>query len=398
MGWPAGLSTRQRVWLAAAVLVAVGIVVAGAVLTRGETPVDTAGISVSMSIARIAPRFDVTGKALAKELGLPMEAPKGKPLAQLGVSDQKLTAAVRHLAGHAESGLKYYVYAALTLLGLVYLARLGRPDGAGPKQRAAWYPRWPYVGALLVAAVVCGFVLGKSPNPMEGIVKVFKSMVGLYPSVSDKVLAFVFFAVLAVVGNKLVCGWACPFGALQELAYSLPVLRKVKRRKVPFALANAIRAVIFAVVLLVLFGVVGGRRGMVLYHFVNPFNLFNLDIELVTIGVTIVLALLLAFAVYRPYCQFICPFGLVGWLLERVSIYRVRIDRARCTECGACVRACPLEAAKGLVARKAFPADCFSCARCLNVCPEDAITYGPFWAGKGDADAEAGSAVAAEEA
>ncbi len=300
--------------------------------------------------------------------------------------------------GTPRAASRYYVYAALTLLGLVYLARLGRPDGAGPKQRAAWFPRWPYVGALLVAAIVCGFALGKSPNPMEGIVKVFKSMVGLYPSVSDKVLAFVFFAVLAVAGNKLICGWACPFGALQELAYSLPVLKKLKRRKVPFVLANAIRAVLFIAVLLVLFGVVGGRRGFVVYHLVNPFNLFNLDIELVTIGATIVLALLLAFAVYRPDCQFICPFGLVSWLLERASLYRVRIDRSRCTECGACVRACPLEAAKGRVAGKAFPADCFSCARCLNVCPEDAITYGPVWAGERETGTADNGAAAADEA
>jgi polyferredoxin len=42
-----------------------------------------------------------------------------------------------------------------------------------------------------------------------------------YPSVWEKVVAFLLFVVLAVVGNKLVRGWACPFGALQELACSL---------------------------------------------------------------------------------------------------------------------------------------------------------------------------------
>ena len=60
------------------------------------------------------------------------------------------------------------------------------------------------------AVVVCGFALGKSPNPMEGAVKIFKGMVGLQPSMAAVILAFVFFVGLAVVGNKLVCGWACP--------------------------------------------------------------------------------------------------------------------------------------------------------------------------------------------
>ena len=78
---------------------------------------------------------------------------------------------------------------------------------------------------LLVSVIVCGFMLGKSPNPMEGAVKIFKVMVGLQPSIPAVVFAFLFFIGLAIVGNKLICGWACPMGALQELIYSLPILK-----------------------------------------------------------------------------------------------------------------------------------------------------------------------------
>jgi len=90
---------------------------------------------------------------------------------------------------------------------------------------------------------------------------------------------------------------------------------------------------------------------------------------------TVILALLGSLFVYRPFCQFVCPFGFVSWIAERFSIIRVRIDMDKCTQCGACIRACPLEAAKGRVERRRFKADCFSCARCLNVCPTDAIRY-----------------------
>ncbi|MCK4275197.1 MAG: 4Fe-4S binding protein, partial [Phycisphaerae bacterium] len=230
--------------------------------------------------------------------------------------------------------------------------------------------------ALILAVAICGFALGKSPNPMESTVKVFKSLIGLYPSVAGKVWAFVFFAALAIIGNKLICGWACPFGALQELIYHLPILRTLKKRKVPFMVSNTIRGVLFVAVLLMLFDIVGGRKGFVIYHYLNPFNLFNFDIETVWVGATIVVALVVSFGFYRPFCQFICPFGLLSWVLERVSIFRVKIDRSRCTDCGACVSACPLDAAKDRVAGKIFPADCFSCGRCLNVCPADAIDYG----------------------
>ena len=371
-----GLPNRQRVWLAAAVLAAGAIVAVGAVRSEDAPPVAASDFTVEMSMKEIAPRLGVTGKSLARELGLPLDAPKGKPVKALGVTEDELGHVVEHLLGHRESGLKYYVFAALVLLGLVYLVRLGRPDGSGPGDRRKWYPRWPYIAVLVLAVAVCGFALGKSPNPMEGAVKVFKSLVGLYPSITAKVAAFAFFAALAVVGNKIICGWVCPFGALQELIYHLPILRRLKRRKVPFAVSNTVRVGLFGVMLLLLFGVVGGRKGLVVYHFMNPFNLFNLDAESISVAVAIGAALVIGLGVYRPFCQFVCPFGLLSWLLERVSLFRVKIDRDRCTTCGACIRACPLEAAKGRVAGKALPADCFSCARCLNVCPEDAIHYG----------------------
>jgi len=332
--------------------------------------------TVEMSIKQIAPRLNVTGKGLARELGLPLDVAKGKPLQALGITQGALDHAAEHILSHRETTLKYYMFAALVLFGLVYLVRLGRPDGSPLAERKSWYPRWPYVAALAVAVGVCGFALGKSPNPMESAVKVFKSFVGLYPSVADKVWAFAFFAALALVGSKLICGWACPFGALQELIYHLPILRKLKKRKLPFVVSNTIRSILFVAMLLMLFGVVGGRKGFVIYHYMNPFNLFNFDIETISVGATIVAALAMSFGFYRPFCQFVCPFGLLSWLLERVSIFRVKIDRGRCTHCGACISACPLDAAKDRVAGKTFPADCFSCARCLNVCPVDAIHYG----------------------
>ena len=121
--------------------------------------------------------------------------------------------------------------------------------------------------------------------------------------------------------------WGCPFGALQELLHSLPILKKQKRKaKPPFKIMNGIRAVLFVVVLLVLFGVLGGKKGLVLYHYMNPFNLFNFEPESISVAITIAASLIIGLLIYRPFCQVICPFGFLSWIAERVSIYRVRID------------------------------------------------------------------------
>jgi len=381
MGYLLRLSKVQWVWLVGSLAIGAALVTVGWVLEpKGDQTLPS--FTTAMSIRDIAPKLDVTGKALARDLRLPLDVPKGKPLAKLGIAQSDLDRAAAHLLGYQSGPLKYYVFAALVLWGLVFLIRLGRPDGSPSAEQKTWYPRAPYVVALLIAVAVCGFALGKSPNPMEGAVKVFKSMVGLYPSVWEKVAALGFFLGLAVVGNKLVCGWACPFGALQELLYSLPFFRKTKRRKIPFLVSNAIRGTLFAAMLLLLFGVVGGRKGFVLYHSINPFNLFSFDFDELLVLITVVVASGLALLIYRPFCQFICPFGLISWLAERLSLTRVRVDTDRCNQCGACVQACPLDAAKHKVAGTLFAADCFSCARCLNVCPQEAISYRVVFAGR----------------
>lgn len=370
------LSTAQKRWYVVGVVMAVAIIAAGAVLTSTDVKSGHSAYSTDQSIGQVASGLEVTGKALARDLGLPLEVSKKKPLRSLGISQEKLNSVATHLESHVPSNMTYFVYVALVAFGLLYMVRLGRPEASPLSDRRFWYSRVPYIAALLLAVVLAGFVSGKSPNPMEGVVKVFKAMVGLYPSVWDKLLGLVFFVVLAIVGNKLVCGWACPFGAIQELIHSIPILRKLKSKKLPFAVTNTVRTALFLVALALLFGIVGERRGYVVYHVMNPFNLFDLDFEATAILVTVVVSLVLAAFVYRPFCHIICPFGLVAWAAERLSLARVRIDPAKCTKCGACIRACPSRAAMGRVNRNILPPDCFSCARCLNVCPYDAIHYG----------------------
>jgi len=376
--WFSQISFKQRIWLFLTLAGILAIITLGIFLDSPGEEKAAANFNINMSIRDIAPKLGVTGKGLARELELPLDVSKKKPVQALGVTREELDHAVEHILSHRDSMLKYYVYTTLALFGLVFLVRLGRPDSSDIKNRRNWYPRTPYVISLLFSVIVAGFILGKSPNPMESAVKVFKSMVGLYPDPVVKIIAFTFFVILAIVGNKMICGWACPFGALQELIYSIPILRKIKNKRLPFVFTNTIRTCLFITMLLFLFGVIGGRRGFVIYHYLNPFNLFNLDFEAFSILLTVIIVSLVSFIAYRPFCQFICPFGLISWIAERFSIFRVRIDKEKCIQCGACIKACPLGAAEGRLNRKILPADCFSCARCLNVCPVDAIQYASF--------------------
>jgi polyferredoxin len=373
--WISQLSMRQRVWFLAVLVIMVSLIGIGAWLDAARINSFPEELSIDMSIREIAPKLNFSHRSLALELDLPPNASKRKPIRIYEVTQEKLDRVTEHALLHRNNMFKYSVYLALVVGGLIFLVKLGRPTGANIKNKSDTYPRAPYIIFLLFSVLVAGFSLGKSPNPMEGVVKVVKAMAGFYSDASGYFAAFAFFIFLAIIGNKMICGWACPIGALQELIYSLPLMKKIKQKKPPFIFTNAIRTTLFVITAWLLLAAGPTSRNRSLFHNLNPFNLFDWRFENAVIAGTVVIVIVMSFAIYRPFCQLICPFGWVSWLVERFSIYRVRINRNRCINCGACVKACPTESIKGLVKGKIMTADCFSCGRCLNICPVDAIQY-----------------------
>ena len=78
------------------------------------------------------------------------------------------------------------------------------------------------------------------------------------------------------------------------------------------------------------------------------------------------LALLSALAVPRFWCRWLCPLGALLGLANRFAPWGVRLDRQRCTDCGACRRVCSVDTMPGTV-------ECVSCTECSAACPADAI-------------------------
>ena len=87
------------------------------------------------------------------------------------------------------------------------------------------------------------------------------------------------------------------------------------------------------------------------------------------VGILIVVALL-SILVYRPFCRYLCPLGAVYGLFNPISLYRFRIDEARCTKCGICQKTCKLDIP---VYQKPNSVECIRCGDCKKACPHGAI-------------------------
>jgi len=208
------------------------------------------------------------------------------------------------------------------------------------------------------------------PSPLCAITKPFLfARAGFeVPVVFFAVLAA--FAILSVVGNKLFCGWVCPVGAAQELCHRIPLPDRMKV-KLPFAATNTIRVVLFAAFIGVLI-----LAGVSIYDYANPFEMLHWSYELGAL-VALIATLAAGLFIFRPFCYLICPLGLMTWLLEHVSIAKVRIDRDACTECDICVDESPCPSVRAILDGKASRPDCHACGRCIESCPEGALKFGP---------------------
>ncbi len=78
----------------------------------------------------------------------------------------------------------------------------------------------------------------------------------------------------------------------------------------------------------------------------------------------------------RAFCLVFCPVSLIMKVPSSIGIIRKNPSGEKCTECGACNKACPMDVdVMGYIhqGRKIHSTECILCQRCKNVCPVSAI-------------------------
>lgn len=200
------------------------------------------------------------------------------------------------------------------------------------------------------------------------------------------------FGILLLFGaalGRLVCGFLCPFGALQQLLHKIPI----RKLRVPRRADQKLRWMkYFVLVLFVLalpaFAVDAFGLGAPWFcKWICPAGTLEGGIPLVlsnaslrmNLGFTfwwkiflLVLTVFLSIVIYRPFCKYICPLGAFYALFNRWSLARMQVDADSCVDCGRCTTNCPMQVD---VLKNINSAECIRCGRCAMDCPTGAIDF-----------------------
>lgn len=203
----------------------------------------------------------------------------------------------------------------------------------------------------------------------------------------------IFLAVLAMslLFRKAFCGHVCPVGFLAERLGRLGQ-RLHLARSVPLWLERVLRLPKYLLLAFFLFTTFVGLDAAGIEAFLrSAYNLtadarmlrFFIEPSLLTVGIVGLLAV--AGVVWRgSFCRWLCPYGALLGVLALVGPMALRRDGARCTGCGRCRRACPLDLPVSAGRR---PLECSGCAACVLACPSHVAAAGltlfgrpvPWW-------------------
>ena len=186
--------------------------------------------------------------------------------------------------------------------------------------------------------------------------------------------------------GRMICGWFCPFGLVQELLYKIKT-PKLKKCVFTWVLSFVKYAVLIFLVLIV--PILYALRNIPLPAFckyICPAGTLEGGITLLSNAVNasyfsmlgplftwkfLLLASLLTASVFifRVFCRFLCPLGAIYGLFNKFSFFGVTVEDSKCIRCGKCVNHCKMDI------RHVADHECISCGECIDVCSTQAIRF-----------------------
>jgi NosR/NirI family nitrous oxide reductase transcriptional regulator len=195
--------------------------------------------------------------------------------------------------------------------------------------------RW-ITGLMLFSLLYFGFWRNGCVCPVGSIGNAALAVADSGYAIPVVVLAFFLLPLIfTLFFGRSFCGAVCPLGAVQDLFV-------IKPMRVPTALEAGLRIFAYLYLAAAVVMAVTGTTFLICRY--DPF------VTLFRFGGNwdgwVLLASFLAISVFvaRPYCRFLCPYGVILRNLSRLSKWRVTITPDECIHCRLCEDVCPFGA------------------------------------------------------
>lgn len=328
-------------------------------------------IKDEMTVGQFGQVNGLPNPALKEIFNLTAKTDLEKKLAEYGTPEEINTMVTKKLALISEHASKNWVKIPVKFgLWFVFLAAVF--FFLRNHKLTAGLRKW----LLLAAVLIFGVVMGSDPSPMGTVkdaIHLFGTTGAIFP---PRLIALLIFLAIVFLANKYICAWGCQVGTLQDLIFRINQTDKRKavfgrQVKLPFVLTNTIR-----IAFLIAFTIAAFLWAVDIIDPIDPFKIYKPMYLGLVGGIFVAILLVAGLFVYRPWCHLLCPFGLVGWIVEKISLVRISVDYDTCIACEKCAKSCPSTVMGAILRRdkKTIP-DCFACYTCREVCPTDSIRF-----------------------
>lgn len=192
-----------------------------------------------------------------------------------------------------------------------------------------------------------------------------------------------------IVLGRLVCGFLCPFGLVQDLLHKIPLPKGAVPKKIDRP-ARYIKYIVLLVMVILLPMVAAGSKIPLPYfckyicpagtlgggipHMIGNPGLRQAAGLLFQWKVCLLLVILAAsIPICRPFCRYLCPLGAFYAVFSRFGFFQMHLDEGRCTGCKQCECACPMAVE---ITKNINSPECIRCGKCRSICPAQAVSAG----------------------
>ena len=191
----------------------------------------------------------------------------------------------------------------------------------------------------------------------------------------------------SILFGRMICGWLCPFGLIQELLY---LIKSPKVKKSPVTRVLSFLKYVILVFFVGIVPIVYATRNFPLPAFckyicpagtieggllllsnkLNESTYFPMLGPLFTWKFMLMVSIVVGSVfIFRLFCRFICPLGALYGLFNQISLFGVKVEEEKCTHCNLCVAKCKCDI------HHVGDQECISCGECIDVCPTQAISW-----------------------